>query len=334
MMRTMLQRSRYTIAVALLSGALAFGWAAPGWAETALERIERTGVLRAGTRTDSRPFAYINAEGEWVGFSIDLLERIRAQLEQELSREIQLELTEVTPADRISAVDQGRVDIICESASFTFNRSRFVDFSVGFFRTGTQFLVKRNTRLNSGEFRVGIIPSSTNASAAQGFLRVAEFVRINDRVSGLAELDAGRIDAMASDGVLLEGIRQQMENPDAYALIPNTPIQPEVYSCILPKDNLDFVEITDRGLLGFMQGVLNNSPEEVAIFDYWFGANGVVPSDRNFLLSFFQETITTYQERQTNRAPAAEPPTDAAERPMEEEFEDLDLELLELLEGT
>lgn len=333
-MRTILRRSRYPIAVALLSCVLAFGLASPSWAETALERIERTGVLRAGTRTDSLPFAYINAEGEWVGFSIDLLERIRAQLEQELSREIQLELIEVSPSDRISTIEQGNVDIICESASFTFNRSRFVDFSIGFFRTGTQFLVKRNTQLNSGEFRVGIIPSSTNASAAQGFLRVAEFVRIDDRSSGLAELNAGRIDAMASDGVLLEGMRRELDDPNAYALIPNTPIQPEVYSCILPKDNPEFMEITNRGLLGFMEGVLNNNPEEIAIFDYWFGANGIVPSDRDFLLAFFQETVTTYQERQTDQ-PSEEQPSEAAERPQDfEGFEDLDLELLELLEGT
>jgi polar amino acid transport system substrate-binding protein len=303
MMRTKLHRSRYPIAVALLSTLLALGWVPPSWAGTVLEQIQQTGVLRAGTRTDALPFAYVNAEGEWVGFSIDLMERIRADLEQQLARPVQLELTEVSPRDRLSKVSQGEVDLVCESASFTFNRSRFVDFSIGFFKTGTQFLVRRDVRLNSGEFRVGIIPSSTNASTAQGYLRVAEFVRIPDRATGIAELDAGRIDAIASDGILLSGLRQVMDNADAYTLVPSIPIEPEVYSCILQQDNPEFREIVDRSLVGFMTGFLNNNPQEVAIFDRWFGDEGVVPSDRDFLQRFFQDTVTSYQERLNNQQP-------------------------------
>jgi polar amino acid transport system substrate-binding protein len=322
-----MRKIRHPIAVSFLSWLFILGFSLPSWADPVLERITQTGILRAGTRTDSLPFAYINSEGEWVGFSIDLLEEIRSQLEQDLSREIQLELTEVTPRDRFSAIDQGRVDVICESASFTFNRSRFVDFSVGFFRTGTQFLVKRETRLNSGEFRVGIIPSSTNASAAQSYLRVADFIRIEDRRIGFNELEAGRIDAMASDGVLLEGMRQTLENPEAYTILPNIPIQPEVYSCILPKENPEFMEIVNRSLIGFMEGVLNNDSENIAIFDRWFGVNGVVPSDQEYLFSFFQETINSYQERQNNRPTAEGSPLEESDSFLEEleELEELNL---------
>jgi polar amino acid transport system substrate-binding protein len=328
-----MRQIRDSIAAFCFSWLFVLGFALPSSADPVLERIAQTGVLRAGTRTDSLPFAYINSEGEWVGFSIDLLEEIRSELEQDLSREIQLELTEVTPRDRFSSIDQGRVDVICESASFTFNRSRFVDFSVGFFRTGTQFLVKRATRLNSGEFRVGIIPSSTNASAAQGFLRVAEFIRIEDRRMGLTELEAGRIDAMASDGVLLEGMRQTLENPEAYAILPNTPIQPEVYSCILPKENSEFMEIVNRSLIGFMEGVLNNDSENVAVFERWFGENGVVPSNQDYLFSFFQETINSYQERQNNQRSEEDAPLDEADQFPEDLLEELeDLEELNLFE--
>ena len=34
----------------------------------------RTGTLTIGTRTGSPPFAYINKNNEWIGFSIDLVE--------------------------------------------------------------------------------------------------------------------------------------------------------------------------------------------------------------------------------------------------------------------
>src|SRR5262249_29924968 len=59
----------------ILALPLAAGLAAPALAETTLEKIGRTGVLTIGTRTGSPPFAYVNRNNEWVGFSIDLVEQ-------------------------------------------------------------------------------------------------------------------------------------------------------------------------------------------------------------------------------------------------------------------
>jgi ABC-type amino acid transport substrate-binding protein len=53
--------------------AILAGFAVAGWAgESALEKINRTGVFTVGTRTASPPFGYINKQNEWVGFSVDL----------------------------------------------------------------------------------------------------------------------------------------------------------------------------------------------------------------------------------------------------------------------
>ena len=60
-------------AAAWLAGVLLLGAAVPAQAETVLEKIKRTGVLTAGTRGESIPFAYVNEKNEWIGFSIDLL---------------------------------------------------------------------------------------------------------------------------------------------------------------------------------------------------------------------------------------------------------------------
>jgi len=48
----------------------------PTLAETTLEKIARTGTLAVGTRTGSPPFAYVDKQNEWVGFSIDLVEQL------------------------------------------------------------------------------------------------------------------------------------------------------------------------------------------------------------------------------------------------------------------
>ena len=41
-----------------------------------VDKIKRTGVLTIGTRTGSPPFAYVNKNNEWVGFTIDLVEQL------------------------------------------------------------------------------------------------------------------------------------------------------------------------------------------------------------------------------------------------------------------
>lgn len=277
----------------LLTGILS----TPALAETVLERIERTGTLTAGTRADAMPLAYTNEKGEWVGYSIDLLELVRAQLEQELSKDIELNLVEVGTSDRISKVENENVDIICGATTYTSSRARRVDFSVGFFRTGTQFLVRREEDLELGLFRVGIIAGTTNAELVERYLRIARFITIPDRATGLVALNADRIDALASDGILLEGLRQTTHNPDAYEIIPRLPINPETYACILPKNNLDFLQIVNRSLLDFMQGVIEQDGQAMDIMNTWFGTDGVVPINQEPLISFFQGIVSFYSSR-------------------------------------
>ena len=65
-----------TVAIVLaIAVGLALGSPAVAQQDT-LEMIKSTGVLVIGTRTGSPPFAYINKNNEWVGFSIDLVEML------------------------------------------------------------------------------------------------------------------------------------------------------------------------------------------------------------------------------------------------------------------
>jgi polar amino acid transport system substrate-binding protein len=128
-----------------LAGTLLLGAPAPVLAETVLEKIKRAGVLTAGTRGDNIPFAFINEKNEWIGFSIDLLEAIRARLEKKLAKRIKLEKKEVTNATRIPLLVNRTIDVECGSTTYTRARDRdeAVDFSINFFFTGAQLLVKR-----------------------------------------------------------------------------------------------------------------------------------------------------------------------------------------------
>ena len=58
--------------------------------------------LTIGTRTGSPPFAYVNKDNQWVGFSIDLVEQlVKPAVEKKVGKPIKVEKKESTPPTRI-----------------------------------------------------------------------------------------------------------------------------------------------------------------------------------------------------------------------------------------
>src|SRR5512139_4212849 len=86
----------------LVAAFIAITAASSSFAQGTLEKIDKSGTLIIGTRTGSPPFAYINKNNEWVGFSIDLVEQtILPALSKKLNKQIKIEKKESAPATRI-----------------------------------------------------------------------------------------------------------------------------------------------------------------------------------------------------------------------------------------
>jgi ABC-type amino acid transport substrate-binding protein len=266
-----------------LAGVLLLGATAPVLAETVLEKIRRTGVLTAGTRGISISFASINEKNEWIGFSIDLLEAIRARLEKKLGKPIKLEKREVTPVTRITLVVNRTIDIECGSTTYTRSRDRdaAVDFSIIFFFTGNQLLVKGGSGIKSladvAGKRVGVALETTGAQALRASQPKANVVTFPDHPAGFLALEQGRIVAYAADGILLAGFAAKAINPKDYEVVGDF-FSKDPYSCMVPENDSkwrDFVNHT------FMELIDNGKYFE--LYDKWFGRRAVVPypmSDR------------------------------------------------------
>ena len=180
-----------------LGGLLLLGAAAPVLAETVLEKISRTGVLAAGTRGSAIPFAYINEKNEWIGFSIDLLEAIHARLEKKLAKRIKLEKKEITPDEPDQLVANRTLDVECGSTTYTRGRDETVDFSINFFFTGTQLLVKKGSGIKSladvAGKRVGAPQGTTGEKALRASQPKADVVTFQDLPAAFLALEQGRI---------------------------------------------------------------------------------------------------------------------------------------------
>ncbi len=270
------------------------------WAGEILEKIKETGIITAGTRTDAIPFAYINDEGEWVGYSIDVLEIIRQDIEKKLGKPIKLKLVEVTPQNRFDKVKNREIDIECASSTFTWERDEIVDFSVSYFASGTKIFRKKGSDLGTIDSlagrRIGVIPNTTNEQAIKLQQPAAILVPIKDRNEGLEKLNNGEIEAIAGDGIVLQGLRLENGNADKFEVVPEFPYMYESYACMIPEDESAWRGMVNYSLVKFMEGIISDQPQQVQMYEKWFGEEtGVTPYSREAINDYFQGIVDGYE---------------------------------------
>jgi polar amino acid transport system substrate-binding protein len=292
------------IAITALSVVFSMSLSGAAWAETVMEKVARTGVLTAGTRTDFIPLSYINEKGELVGYSIDIINQIKGQLEQDLGRKITLQLVPVEIDQRIPKILTREVDLVCEDVTFTWERDRFVDFSLSYGITGTRVLAKRGSNLGTPESlagkQIGVLENGTNEQTVRLLQPKAKLVTFKTVTDGIAALQEGKIDGFASDGVLLEGTRQTLPNRDALEVLPKAPYTREGIACMVPENNSAFLDRVNYAIVKLMQGYVVGDKNSVEIVDRWFGKNGVITIDHDLLKNYFQDVINSRQQIKLN----------------------------------
>lgn len=287
------------LSLAILTILLTMTCQSPSWAGKVLDKIKETGVITAGTRNDAIPFAYMNNQGKWVGYSIDILERIRSEAEKQLGKPIKLQLVAITPENRFSKIQDHSIDIECSSTTFTWEREKKVDFSVSYFASGTQMLVKKGSGIGSLESlagrRIGVMPKTTNEAAIKSLQPEAQLIIVQDQIEGFSKLQKGEIDGFASDGILLEGLRIKAANPQDFEVVPEYPYQYESYACMLPQDESAWRDLVNYSLIKFMEGIVSDQNKSVTIYERWFGTEGLAPYPRETINDYFQGIVDGYE---------------------------------------
>jgi ABC-type amino acid transport substrate-binding protein len=268
-------RTRRTLALTLTLAVLAAG-VAPARAETTLEKIARTETLTIGTRTGSPPFAYVNSKNEWVGFSIDLVEQlVIPELAKKLGKSIKLEKKESTPPTRIPLLTSNAVDLIAGTMTDTRARRDSVDFSITFFVTGAQFLVKKGSPIkgikNIDGKRIAAQQGSTNAKIVRERAPKAQLREFPDQPAAFQALLQGQVDAYTNDGIQLAGLKQKAPNSAQWEIVGDF-YSYEPYGMAMRKNESDFRAVVNNGL---MDGI--ESGKFFEIYDKWFGSKGELP---------------------------------------------------------
>ena len=249
---------------------------APVGAQTTLEKIDKSGVLVIGTRTGSPPFAYVNKNNEWVGFAIDLVEKaVVPALAKKLNKQIKLEKKESAPQTRIPLLTSSAVDLIAETMTDTQSRRDQVDFSLTYFVTGAQFLVKKGSPIKNIQSvagkRVAAQQGSTNAKLIRERVPTAKLLEFPDQPAAFQALAQGQVQAYTNDGIQLAGLRAKAPKPEDWAVVGEF-FSYEPYGMALRKNESDFRQLVNVGLMEAISSGLY-----FQLYDKWFGAKGEVP---------------------------------------------------------
>jgi len=252
------------------------GYSGSSLAEPTLEKIDRTGTLVIGTRTGSPPFAYVNQKNEWVGFSIDLVDQaIVPVLSKKLNKSIKVEKKESAPQTRIPLLTSNAVDLIAGTMTDTQSRRDSVDFSLTFFVTGAQFLVKKGSPIKgiqtiSGR-RIAAQQGSTNARIIRERVPNTKLLEFPDQPAAFQALAQGQVHAYTNDGIQLAGLKAKAPKPDEWLIVGDF-YSYEPYGMAMRKNDSDFRQVVNVGLMDAV-----HSGKYFELYDKWFGAKGEVP---------------------------------------------------------
>jgi len=245
-------------------------------AQGTLEKIDKSGALVIGTRTGSPPFAYVNKNNEWVGFSISLVEQaILPALSKKLNKQIKLEKKESTVPTRIPLLTSNAVDLIAETMTDTQVRREQVDFSLTFFVTGAQFLVRKGSPIKGIQSiagkRIAAQQGSTNAKIIREKVPSAKLVEFQDQPAAFQALSQRQVDAYTNDGIQLAGLKAKAPKPDDWAVAGDF-FSYDPYGMAMRKNESDFRLVVNVGLMDAISSGLY-----FELYEKWFGTKSEVP---------------------------------------------------------
>jgi glutamate/aspartate transport system substrate-binding protein len=238
-----------------------------------LKKIKDTGVVTLGHREASVPFAYIGPQGKPIGYTMDLCYKIVDRIKADLNMpKLKVKLVPTNPQTRIPLLANGTIDMECGSTTNNLTRSKQIDYLAITFITGTKLAVKKGSGIQQIEDlngkRIALALGTTNEKAVK---RVMQEHNINikihsvkDHPQGWLALETGRVDAYATDHVLLYGLISKSKNPQDYEVVGRF-LSYDPYGIMVRRDDSAMRLLGNTVLADLMR-----SGEMQKIYDKWF----------------------------------------------------------------
>jgi ABC-type amino acid transport substrate-binding protein len=193
-----------------------------------IERISSTNTIRIGHREAAIPFSYVDqATKKPIGYAIDLCTRVIEAAKKELKLpKLKVEYVQLSAADRIPALLDGRVDLECGNTTNTKSRREQIAFTVPHFLTGAKILAKSAENIDGlaqleGK-RVAIAKGTTSEGLINNYntnsRNPIQIVLVKDSNEAFAAVKDNKAEGWMTDDILLFSFRANSDKPADWAL--------------------------------------------------------------------------------------------------------------------
>lgn len=239
----------------------------------ALKRIKESGKIYIGVRDSSIPFSYTPDGKSYVGYSVDLCDKIASAVQKKLGlAEMQRIYQPVTSATRIPLMANGTIQLECGSTTNNLDRQKQVSFAPTTFVTANRLLAKKSSNIQKLDDMKGKTIVSTNGTTNLRQINELNTQRnlgmtiltAKDHGEAFLMVETGRATAFAMDDILLAGLAANSKNPGDFEIAPEA-LSVEPYGIMEPKGDAEFKKVADDTIKQLMA-----SGEIVKIYNKWF----------------------------------------------------------------
>ncbi|KRB72974.1 amino acid ABC transporter substrate-binding protein [Noviherbaspirillum sp. Root189] len=238
-----------------------------------LGRIERSGKVVLGVRTDSVPFSYTDASGKPIGYSMDLctklVEAIKAKVKQP---DLKTEFLIVTPSSRFSAIVDGKADLDCGPTTNTAERRKLVSFTIPHFVATARMIVRTDSGIkNWSDLRDKTIVTTKGTTNATSIMERnnaralnLKLVEADSDSEAFQKLEKRLADAFAMDDVLLYGLKANSATPQSYDVVGDA-LTVEPYAIMFSKSDRELQLLVDKEMASII-----SSGDIYGLYEKWF----------------------------------------------------------------
>lgn len=255
--------------------------------EGTLKKIKDTGVITLGVRAASIPLSFLDDKQQYVGYHIDLCNRIVEDIKTTLKLPtLKVATQEVTSANRQPQLVAGNIDLECGSTTNTNKRQEEVAFAYTTFVTDVKIMTKTKSGLKSLADLNDKVLAVTKGTTTVSLIRQQEKgqnldikeLEAQDHAQSFLNLENDRAVAFGLDDYLLAGFRANSKTPQDYVFLPDV-LRTEPIAIMLRKNDPTFLELVNASLARLMK-----SGELEKLYAKWFlgpipprGANLNIP---------------------------------------------------------
>ena len=271
--------SKRILSLAVIAVGIAL--AAPVQAESTLNRIKQSGVIKMGYRENSPPFSFVDQNKRPVGYTVELCQIIADELAPQLGlNKLEVKWIPVSAQSRFQALKNSEIDLECGNSTQTLSRRADFDFSLMTFVDGASLLYRGGEAPKSldelkGQ-RVAVVSGTTTEQTLEELIKLTKLhvvlLKVKDHDAAMGALKDKSATAYAADRtVLITAVMVRGGEGKAYEL-GDAQLSYEPYGIVMRRD--DEMRLAVDRTLARLYRTGSISP----VLKRWFGALGA-PSE-------------------------------------------------------